>query len=133
MFNYQNFFEEIENDLTLHQHDIDAKIYQAPNTHNKILKRYIIERNKLQQLETAKNSKFGELFHHYRYESDIRCENKDVAIFYVKGDKKYIDKESEYQKQLLLVETLERWLKKADRIGFDIKNIIEYLKWSSGV
>lgn len=133
MFNYNEFFEEIEEDLTLHQHDIDKKIYQAPNTHNKILKRYIIERNKLQQLESKQYKIHKDLFHHYRYESDIRCENKDVALFYVRGDEKYLKIQSEYQKQLLLVETIEKWLKKADRIGFDIKNIIEYLKWSAGV
>ena len=132
-FTYSEFFKEIEDDLTLHKHDIDEKVYRAPNVHNKILRRFMIERNKLQKLETEYNKVLKSLYHHYRYEGDIRCENKDIAMFYVKSDQKYINIQIEYQKQELLVENLERWLKKADKISFDIKNIIEYLKWSSGI
>lgn len=131
-FNYTEFFNEIEEDLTLHQHDIDKKIYDAPNVHNKILRRYIIERNKLQKLETACNKTFGKLFHKYRYESDIKCENKDVAIYYVKSDDEYITTHNKYQNQKLLLESIEKWMKKAERIGFDIKNIVEFIKFMSG-
>lgn len=131
-FNYTEFFDEIESDLTLHAHDIDKKIYQAPNVHNKLLRRFVIERNKLHKYETEYNRVFGELFHHYRYESDIRCENKDVAIFYIKKDKKFLEVNDKYQRQKLLLDTIEKWMKKSERIGFDIKSIIEFQKFMAG-
>lgn len=129
---YNKFFDEVENALTIHSHDIEKKIYEAPNIHNKILKQFIIERNNLQKLESKWNKIHGDLFHHYRHESDIRCENKDVTLFYVKKDEKFIAIDQELSKQKLLVEAIERWMKKASSIGFDIKNIVEFLKFMAG-
>jgi hypothetical protein len=131
-FDYNKFFDEVENALTIHSHDIEKKIYEAPNIHNKILKQFIIERNNLQKLESKWNKIHGDLFHYYRHESDIRCENKDVTLFYVKKDEKFIAIDQELSKQKLLVEAIERWMKKASSIGFDIKNIVEFLKFMSG-
>lgn len=131
-FNYINFFNEIETALTLHSHDIDRKIYEAPNVHNKILRQMIIEKNKLNKLETKYNKIFGEKFHYYRYNHEVKIESKEVAIFYVKNDPEFIKINDEFNKQSLLVETIERWMKKATSISFDIKNVIQYLEFMNG-
>lgn len=131
-FDYEKWFEEVDNALTLHSHDLDKKIYDAPNTHNKILKQLIKEKTKLIQVEQKYNRTLAELFHHYRYESDIRCENKDVALFYVKKDDKFLKVAEEYEKQKLLCEMIEGYMKKTKSIGYEIKNILEYLHYLEG-
>ncbi len=131
-FDYSKFFEEIDSSLTLHSHDIEKKIYEAPNQHNKLLKRFIIERNTLQKLESKLNRLFGQKYHHYRYEFDLNLGSKEVAIFYVKKDEEYIKANDEHAKQKLLVEIIDKYMKKASTIGFDIKNIIQFLEFMSG-
>lgn len=131
-FNYNSFFEEIEEKLTLHSHDLDRKIFEAINVQNTILKQYVKEKTKLIKLESNYNRVFGQKFNFYRYESDIRCENKDVALFYVKQDEEVIKITEEYEKQKVIVEYMEKYLKRASNIGFDIKNIIDYLRYMNG-
>lgn len=131
-FDYKEFFEDIEEKLTIKQHNIDKKVFEAPNIQNDLLRQYMKEKTKLIKLEAEHNRLFGQKFHYYRYESDIRCENKDVAIYYVKKDEEYIEKFIQYEKQKVLCETLERYLKRASQITYDIKNILEYLKYING-
>lgn len=131
-FDYKEFFEDIEEKLTIKQHNIDKKVFEAPNIQNDLLRQYMKEKTKLIKLEAEHNRLFGQKFHHYRYESDIRCENKDVAIYYVKKDEEYIEKFIQYEKQKVLCETLERYLKRASQMTYDIKNILEYLKYING-
>ena len=131
-FNYTEFFDEVEQSLTIHSHDLDRKIYEAPNTHNKILRRYTIEKNKLHRLESKRNKVFGEKYHFYRHQYEFKIENKDVAIFYIEKDPEYIEVNEEYQKQKLLLDIIEKWMKKASSIAFDIKNIVEFIKFMGG-
>jgi hypothetical protein len=131
-FNYKDWFDEIENALTIHSHDLDKKIYEAPNIHNKILKQFIKEKQRLIKAEQKYNKTLAEKFHYYRYESDIRCENKDVTLFYVKKDKDFLKVAEDYEKQKLLCEMIDGYMKKARSIGFDIKNILEYLRYMDG-
>ncbi len=131
-FNYAEFFNEIESNLSVHAHDLDKKIYEAPNAHNKIMRQITLEKNKLNKLETKYNKIFAKLYHHYRYEYEFKLESKDVAIFYLKKDDEFLQINDELNDQRLLVDTLEKWMKKANAITFEIKNILEYLKWSSG-
>lgn len=131
-FDYNEFFNEIDETLTLMAHNIDKKIYEAPNVHNKILRRLTIERNTLQKLENEYNKTFGELFQYYRYDYELKLDNKDVVIFYIKKDKKFLEINDKFNSQKLLVDTIEKWMKKAQNTAYEIKNIVEYLKWSSG-
>jgi len=131
-FDYTQFFNEIDEALTIHTHSLDKKIFEAPNIHNKILRQFTIEKNKLQKLESELNKTFGEKFHYYRYEYELKLDNKDVVLFYVKKDPEFLTINDKFNSQKLLVETIEKWMKKANSITFDIKNILEYLKWSSG-
>lgn len=131
-FNYKTFFEDIESSLTLKQHNLDTKIYEIPNIQNQLLRQYMKEKTKLIKLEAEHNRLFGHKYHHYKYESDIRCENKDVAIFYVKKDEEYIEKFIQYEKQKCLCESLEKYLKRVSQMTYDIKNILDYLKYING-
>jgi hypothetical protein len=131
-FDYTKFFNEIDEALTIHTHSLDKKIFEAPNIHNKILRQFIIEKNKLMKLESDLNKVFGQKFHYYRYEYELKLDNKDVVLFYVKKDPDFLKANDAFNSQKLLVETIEKWMKKANSITFDIKNILEYLKWSSG-
>lgn len=131
-FDYNEFFNKIDESLTLMTHNIDKKIYEAPNVHNEILRRLTIERNILQKLENEYNKTFAELFQYYRYDYELKLDNKDVVIFYIKKDPKFLEINDKFNSQKLLVDTIEKWMKKAQNTTFEIKNIIEYLKWSSG-
>ena len=131
-FDYENFFEEIEENLSIYAHNLDKIIFQAPNIHNKLLKRWVVENNKLQKLEIKKDRVFGERFHFYRYEYEINITSNDIAKYYVKKDNDYLKTLKEYNKQLLLVETLNKWLKKADKIYYEVKNALEVLKYLNG-
>lgn len=131
-FDYKSFFDDIDEKLTLHSHSLDRKIFEAINVQNTILKQYVKEKTKLIKIESNYNRIFGKKFNYYRYESDIRCENKDVALFYVKQDEEVIKITEEYEKQKILVDLMEKYLKRASNIGFDIKNIIDYLRYMNG-
>lgn len=131
-FDYNAFFNELEESLTLMPHNIDKRIYDAPNIHNKILRQITIERNKLQKLEKKYDKIFAEKYQYYRYDYETNLGSKDVAIFYIKNDTEFLKINDEFNNQKLLVETLERWMKKAQNTAYEIKNIVEFLKWSSG-
>lgn len=132
MFDYKTFFKEVEDGLTIYAHNMNKIIYDAPNTHNKILKRWTIENQKLHKLEMDKNRVFSEKFHFYRYEYEINITSNDVAKYYVAKDEEYLNVLSKYNKQALLVATIDKWMKKADKIGFEIKNALEVLKFLDG-
>lgn len=129
---YEEFFKSVEDSLFLQPHNIDRKIYDAPNIQNNLIRRYIVEKTKLLKLESKLDRLTGEKYHYYRYESDLRLENKDVAMLYVKKDNDYIKVVEEYGKQKIIVEMVDKFLKKAMNIGYDIKNIIDYLKFMNG-
>jgi len=130
--NYTEYFNDIDKRLTLRPDNIDVIVYDAPNIQNELIKQYIKEKTKLMKLEIKFNKIYGEKFHHYRHESDLRCENKDIANLYVKKDEEYISVFEEYEKQKLLIEMFDKYLKRASQIGFDLKNIIDYLKFMNG-
>lgn len=131
-FDYKTFFREIEDGLTIYAHNIGKIIYDAPNTHNKILKRWTIENHTLHNLELEKSRIFAERFHYYRYEYEINITANDVAKYYVAKDEAYIEILKKCNKQELLVATIDKWMKKSDKIGFEIKNAVEVLKYLDG-
>ena len=132
-FNYEEFFIELENDLTVFAHNLPKIIYDAPNAHNKILKRWTIENHKLHQIELVMNKVFSERFHFYRHgDFEINITSNDIAKYYVKKDELYLAELKKFNKQALLVETIDKWMKKAERIGYEIKNAVEVLKYLNG-
>ena len=131
-FNYKEFFNEVEEGLTIYAHNLDKIIYDAPNTHNKILKRWTIENQKLHKIELDMNRIFGERFHYYRYEYEINITSNDIAKYYVKKDETYLEILKKFNTQALLVATIDKWMKKADKIGFEIKNVLEVIKYMDG-
>lgn len=129
---YTKYFNDIDEKLALRPDNIDKVIYEAPNIQNELIKQYIKEKTKLIKLELKYNKIYGEKYHYYRHEFDFKCENKDVANLYVKKDEEYIKAFEEYEKQKLLLEMFDKYLKRASQIGFDLKNIIDYLKFMNG-
>jgi len=131
-FNYNDFFEEVEADLTIYAHNLSKIIYDAPNAHNKILRQWTKENHKLHNLELEKDRVFGVRFHFYRYEYEINITSNDIAKYYVKKDDEYLKILKECNKQELLVATIDKWMKKAEKIGYEIKNVLEVIKYLDG-
>lgn len=129
---YKTFFQEVEDALTIYSHNLNKIIYESPNIHNKILRAWTDEQHTLNILETKVNKLFGEKYHYYRYEYDVNLGSKDVAIFYVKKDEEYLKELKKFNTQKVLVETIERWMKKAERMNFEVKSAIEVIKYLDG-
>ncbi len=85
-------------------------------------------RNKIANLD----KKYGELYHHFKFNSKYNLTSKTDIEAYIKKDELYYTLLKEVNDQKMIVEFLENTVKNIKTMSYDIKNFIEYKKFLEG-
>lgn len=129
---WSEFELEVEEDFKLRKDQLDTKLREIPNLHSKYLRHYYREKKKLVELEVDLKSLYLQKWKYYKNDYDFVVDNKHIN-FYIDGDKEYNTKLLELGRQKNLVEYFSNLLKKCNSLSFDIRNMIEYIKFINGV
>lgn len=122
---------QLDDLLKINIKNLDKKLFQIPPIHNKILKLFFKHKMLLQTMNRDLSILFAKKWRHYKYEQDEVLTDK-TCMFFIEGDEEYANKKMELGKQQVLVEYLTKAVDKASKLGFDVKNIIDYLKYLNG-
>lgn len=120
-----------DKDLRINKSKIDSISLDVPFLHNKYYKILIQEKLKQRRNENEFNSLYRKKWKYYSTEYKLTLEKREIPI-YVKGDKEIIELE---EKTFLLKEKilyLEAIISNINRMSFNIKNAIDFLKWTHG-
>lgn len=129
----QKLMDDIELDFNLTFENLTKKMYEVPNLHSKYLRIYLKQKSILHRLEKQASKKYRELFHHYTFDYEVRLSGSKEVEFHIVSDEAYADLNEKVKNQKILVDVLDRVLKKAQQLSFDVKNIMEHLKYINGV
>ena len=128
---FEKIKKEVDKDLEITQENLDTKIYEIPSLHSKYLRLYYHESLILEKMETALARLYVKKHHYYRHDYDYVIKDSQVS-WYIDGDEEFSKRKYQINKQKLQVDFLERTLKKINQLSFDVKNIIEWVKFQSG-
>jgi hypothetical protein len=129
----EEIIKEVEEDLTITMDNLDKKLYQIPKLHSKYLK-YFYEYSKvLITLEKDLKKCYREKYYYYTFEHNKKLENAKEVEFHIISDDDYAPILERRNKAKAIVDVLDRAVNKVDKLSFDVKNIIDYLKYSAGV
>lgn len=127
----QLLMDHIDDLLNLRPENIEKRLYEIPKLHNKILRLFFKHKLKLQEMNKEVAILYHKKWHHYKNEYDYELSDKQ-CIFYIEGDEEYSKIKLNCNRQKVLVEYLEKAVDRASRIGWEIKNILDYLKYVNG-
>lgn len=127
-----DLMEEINNDLTVNHLNLSEKLFISPNLHSKYLSKYFKAKAKLNKLESELAKLYKERYHYYTFEYHKKLESSKEITFHILGDDTYSQKELDCNNQKLVVDVLDRTLKKIMYLTQDIKTAIEYIKYLNG-
>ncbi len=74
-----------------------------------------------------------ERFEYYYTNYDVTLDKRDIREIYLPGDKEVIAAQQLVELVSVKLELAERTLSGLNRMGFDIKNVIDYRKFMSGI
>ncbi|MEM4260971.1 MAG: recombination mediator protein UvsY [Candidatus Woesearchaeota archaeon] len=119
-------------DLKITEDNLAKKSLDIPILYHKYLDIFINELKQLKQLSLDKDKLYGKLYHHYKFESNYSLDTKNEIEVYVKGNDEYYIKALAYYQQEIVVKYLESILDAFTKMGFNIKNHIEFKKFLAG-
>jgi hypothetical protein len=124
--------KEIEYDFSLAPDELQSKIYEIPKLHSKYLGKYNKALATYQNLSVKMSKLYRNKWHKYSKEYEYKLSSQKEIILYVEGDKDII----ELRLQLDSAERIKNYLKevvdKTKQLTFDVKNLIEFLKYIGG-
>lgn len=142
--NIQEVFAEWEKDCRIDKSQLDDESINIPRLHNKYIKMYAIERVRLKELNVSYNETKRKLIKYYRGEMD-KNELQDIGRpqFLSRATGKefemLVETDDLMTKQVLKlaaqeekVEFIKSVVASINRRSFDIKNAIDFMKWSQG-
>jgi hypothetical protein len=131
--NIDTFLKEMEEDFRLTPENIQDKMYTVPNLHSKYLKIFFREKARYNKMDKELNKLYREKYYFYTTKYDKLLENQKEIQFHILSDEEYAELNQKVENQKVLVDCVDRTLKKVSQLTFDIKGIIEYTKYLQGV
>lgn len=121
----------IEEDMKLTAENLEGKLYEIPAMYSKYLRYYFDFKTKLAKKQKELAEMYKAKWIKYK-EGDDLLDKKEIQ-FHILADEEY--SQLHYETQVLddLVDVLDRTVKKANSLSFDVKNLVEYLKYMQGV
>ena len=129
--NLEELNEEIKEDFSLSEQYLEEKLRQIPNVHNKYMRLYIKEKQKLNSLQSELRLLHREKYYWYKNDFEFTLTASQLE-WHVSQDEEYNKKFFLCQRQEDLVDYLKDTVKKASQLSFDVKNLIEYKKLTMG-
>lgn len=126
-------FTEIENDLTITFDNFQEKSYKIPSYHSKYLKLYFDQKKLLNKTLESLNKLYKDKYYYYTQEYEYKLDNAKEINFHIYSDEEYSKLNLKVENQKLLVDCLERTLRRVQFLAKDISNIQEQLKYMNGV
>ena len=127
----ENYLKDAEADFDLSKSDLEAKLREIPNLHNKWLRHFYRQGHKLLVKEKELQKCWRDKLNYYLF--DYQYEVKSTQV------KFYIESDEEYQKifytvdcQRKIVSAIEAILKKTTQLSFDINNLIKFKELKAG-
>lgn len=124
--------EQYEQDITWEFTQIPVYASTIPLKIAKYQKMWMDLRNQHDKYEKQYNDLWIKRFMWYKQEFDISLSNTEIKVFLEK-DTELNDIRAKQKKLMVILEWLEKAMKNLDSIRWDIKNVIEYQKFISGV
>lgn len=141
----EKIFEEWNKDCKIDRSQLDVESLNTPSLHNKYLKMYAIERVQLKKQRVEYNKTKRQLIKYYRGEADRvdlqEMGNKSQFLGKAMGKEfeMLVETDELLEKQVLKVavqeekvEFLKSVIAEINRRSFEIKNAIEFIKWTQG-
>ena len=122
----------IQTDLEITIENIDSKIYQVPGLHSKYLRLFFNTKTKLNKKQKELNILYKKIYYHIKDEANEIMNQKEI-IFNILGNEEYAQLNLEVETLIDLVDILDRTVKKVNTLSFDIKNIIAFNQYQSGM
>ena len=129
---FDEFIQMVEDDFNLEMHNLETKLLKIPNLHSKYLKFFYKEKGKLIELERELRELYRKKWYFYKDEYEYKLELKHIE-WHIESDEEYSPLLFKFNKQKQRVDFFESLVKKSNTLSFDIKNLIEYKKFLSGV
>ena len=122
--------QQIEDDLTLTQENLEGKLYNIPMLHSKYLRLFLKSKGTLNKLEKQLSELYLQKYNHFKNSKEL-LDKKEIQ-FHILGDEEYAKLNYNVHTAIDLVDILDRTLKKVNNMSFDVRNLIEYLKYMNG-
>jgi len=130
--NFKELNKTIESDFDLNPHTLETKLREIPKLHNKYLKIWFKEKNKLLLLEKELKSLYRKKWYYYHDDYSYNLDKKHIE-WHIESDDEYSKKLYIFDRQKHLVNYFEQVIRKVNSFNFDIKNFIEYKKFLNGI
>jgi len=128
----------VKKDMTIDPKDPHIMEVLCDSTlhHSKLYHRYVdlftVESRKLKKLKADKVKKYGELYHHYKFEGDFKLDTKGEIDAYIGANKEYYDLILKFNDQEIVCQFLDKTLDNINNMKWNVKNYLEYKKFLSG-
>jgi hypothetical protein len=131
---FKELQNQIEEDLTLEPQNLESKLYTIPVLHSKYLRRYNEAKKKHDRLMLEMDKLYRTKWHLYSTQgyNGHTLDTQKKIIIYVEGDSEILNKRVELNKAKRMVEYMRETVDKVSKMSFDIKNLIECIKWING-
>jgi len=128
---YSKWDEELSEDITLKEHNLDKISIQKPLIVTKWSRRYLKVLSFYKKLLVERDIINKELLEHFLLDSDIVYKQSEIKIA-IKGHKRYIEIENIIIETEEILKFLEQIIDEVKNLHWDIKNFIEYKKLVMG-
>ena len=126
-------FEEIDNDFNINFENLADKIYKVPSLHSKYLRLFFNHKSKLNKYNEELNKLYKKKYYYFTEEYEYKLDNAKEINFHIYSDDEYSKLSLKVENQKLLVDCLDRTLKKVQYLTQDIKNIQNHLNYVNGM
>lgn len=127
----EKYLKESEEDFNFGKADLEDKLRQIPNLHNKWLRHFYRQSHKLIVKEKDLTAMWRKKLNYYLFEYKYEVKHTQVK-FYIESDEEYSVIFYQINCQRKLVEMLEGILKKTTQLSFDINNLIKFKELKAG-
>lgn len=121
----------VDKDLKIESTQLHAISIDAPLLHNKYYKLLSRERLALKKIESDVASIIKEKHNYYAFNYQFTLDKKEVKS-YIDGDEEVVKKVNLLELQKEKIKYLEAVIDNINRISFNIKNAIDFLKFTHG-
>lgn len=126
-------FEEIDNDFNINFENLSERIYKVPGLHSKYLRLFFTHKTKLNKYNEELNKLYKQKYYYFTEEYEYKLDNVKEINFHIYSDEEYCKLNTKVENQKVLVDCLDRTLKKVQYLTQDIKNIQNHLNYVNGV